>query len=125
MKKISKFEIFLNEAVSSDSMTAIKQNIYIKAKTEYMTAIADLLKKEGIKVSKINNPYNNIDDFTSDSFTCAYGGETFQIDMSNRGVSLGLDAQRKDSDWNRAVGTKYYTKVKTFADAIKAAIDRQ
>lgn len=124
MKKIIEFEEYLNEAEAGQSLTDIKHDIYFKAKTEYMKTIADLLKKEGIKVSKINNS-NNIDDFSSDSFTCSYSGETFQADMSNRGVSLGLNAQRKDSGWYRAVGTKYYTKVKTFADAIKRGIDGQ
>ena len=115
---------FINEgADSSRSLTAVKQEIYMEAKTKYMNEIADMLKAEGIAVKKINIK-DYIDDFANDSFTCSYGGETFQIDMSNRGVSLGLDAQRKDANWYRAVGTQYSTKVKTFASKIKTNIDR-
>jgi hypothetical protein len=114
---------FINEGIdSSRLLNDVKRPIYMEAKTKYMEEIADMLKAEGITVKKININ-GNIDDFASDSFTCYYNGETFDIDMSNRGVSLGLDAQRRDANWHRAVDTQYSTKVKTLVSKIKTNIN--
>lgn len=109
MKHIEEFE--LNEGHdSSKALTGFKQEIYKKAKDEYMNLLADMLKGEGVNVNKIIST-DNIDDFAGDGFECTYDGIKFKIVMSNRGVSIGK--QGGDSS--------YSTKIKSFVDKLKRA----
>ena len=110
MKKIFEFEEFLNEGYdTSRALTGFKQTIYKEAKDKYMQTLSEMLTDEGVKVLKIINT-DNIDDFSNDGFECSFEGQKFKIEMSNRGVSLGLNT-----------GGGYSTKIKSFVDKLRRA----
>lgn len=114
--KIKLFENFeeLNEA-SSENLMDIKQKIFLKAKKQYMDSVEKLLEQNGITVygKKVTD---NIENFSSDAFDCDYKKTKFQIQLSNRGISLTVVGLK---NFPAEYSTKIESLVKKLNDSLK------
>jgi len=94
MKHIKQFDLSEGESFSDaeKKLVDIKREIYLNAKKEYMNAIFDSLDEYGFKDIKMTMS-EDMDNFSSDSFTCKYDGAVIKLKMSNRGVSVAAEGK--------------------------------
>lgn len=107
MKHIKLFEGEEPSGDSEKSLQAIKQEIYINAKKDFMNAIYDSLEEYGFKNIKMDMT-QDVADFVNDKFTCTFNNVKIKLSMSHSGNSIAAEGQGLEQ-----LRGKYSMKIKT------------